>query len=93
MEFYAYQKGVIFILSQKKKKWIVLVSVLFCLMLSTYFSVIRFSSTNVENVIEDRETVSVPAEELSLDEEKSEAVVRSSMTFSTFVELNLITEK
>ena len=78
-------------MSQKKKKWIVLVSVLFCLMLSTYFSVIRFSSTNVENVIEDRETVSVPAEELSLDEEKSEAVVRCDQP--VFVENVLIDGK
>ncbi len=51
----------IFVLSLKKKKWVVLCSVLFCMVLSVYLSVIQFSSTNVVNVLEERETVSFTA--------------------------------
>ena len=72
-------------MSMKKKKWAVFGSVLFCMVLSVYLSVIQFSSTNIENIVENRETVSFLAENewssteqnaVAFDEAQSEVTVR-----------------
>ena len=72
-------------MSMKKKKWAVFGSVLCCLALSLFLSVIQFSSTNIENIVEERETVSLHAENewkeaeqqtaVSFDEAQSEVTV------------------
>ena len=75
-------------MSSRKKKWSVVAAVLFSLVFSMLFSVVQFSSTNVENIVENRESVSFSADEVVLDEQKSEAVVRCEQP--VFVENVLI---
>lgn len=81
----------------KKKKWIVFASVLSCLVLSVYLSVIQFSSTNIVNIVEDRETVSFSAENdwkaeeqgtVSFDEQQTQVTVQCEQP--VFVENVLI---
>lgn len=64
-----------FVLSLKKKKWIVFVSVVFCIALSVYLSIIQFSSTNIENIVEDRATVSFTPENNWTCEEQGSNVI------------------
>ncbi len=68
-------KGVIFVLSLKKKKWVVFASVLCCVVFSVCLSVLQFSSTNLGNVVEDRETVSFSAENEWQQEEQGSVVL------------------
>lgn len=76
-------------MSSTKKKWSIAISVLVSLVLSAFFSVVQFSSTNIENVVEERETVSLSAEEVGLTEQQNaEAVVHCEQ--SVFVENLLI---
>ena len=52
----------IYILSQKKKKWIVFASVLLCMVLSLGLSVVRFSWTNLSNLIQNRDCLAFTEE-------------------------------
>lgn len=88
MEFYAKKQRSDFILSSRKKKWSIVASVLVSLVLSLFFSVVQFSSTNIENRVEQRESVAFSAEEIALDEQMAEAVVRCDQP--VFVENVLI---
>ena len=63
-------------MSLKKKKWSVVAAVLVSLALSAFFSVVQFSSTNIENMVENRETVSFSADQVAIDEQMEEAVIQ-----------------
>ena len=63
-------------MSTRKKKWSIAAAVLVSLAFSVFFSVVQFSATNIDNAVENRETVSFSADEVAFDEQKEEAVVR-----------------
>ena len=75
-------------MSLKKKKWSVVAAVLVSLALSAFFSVVQFSSTNIENMVENRETVSFSADQVAIDEQMEEAVIQCEQP--VFVENVLI---
>ena len=48
----------------RRKKWILLAAVLLCLLFSCYNSVVRFSATNLENILEKRENTVFQSEDI-----------------------------